>query len=74
MSMDSQDKRASALRMGWLPQPDSSVDVGDRYQLLWQYRLEITPGTSTGGDGRQFLGVVHNMGDSPIIGSSMGNF
>lgn len=48
--IDSQDKRASALRMGWLPQPDGSLNTGDRYQLLWQYRLDTTPSGVTAFD------------------------
>ena len=48
MAIDTRDKRASALRMGWLPLPDGSINAGDRKEMLWQYRLEATPPPTAG--------------------------
>lgn len=65
MAMDTADKRASALLEGILPIPDAlPLDLGDREQVLWQYRIDLQSPTFVGGpnDNGVFIG-------QPTLGS-----
>lgn len=58
MAIDTQDRRASALREGLLPLPDGlPFDQGDRQQILWQYRGILASGPVKGGDDSDFIRV-----------------
>ena len=74
MAIDTQDKRASALREGLLPLPDGlPLNPGDRQQVLWQYRgIAANPSVVGSGVGYQTVGVIHQNGIDMMFDSSTG--
>lgn len=71
MAIDTREKRASALREGILPAPDSlPLDAGDRQQVLWAYRgiaaqPPAFPGTGNNG---MLVGQPSLVSNGPSIG------
>ena len=73
MPIDSRDKRASALREGLLPLPDSAaLNQGDRQQVLWQYRGIDAAAPAVAGVSHSFIGEVQQLNTTGIMNTSMG--